>query len=184
VATDIGTIGANVVVIGVGAAPNVALADAAGLEVEDGVLVDEHLAASAPDVFAAGDVANAYHPIALQRMRNEHWANALGTGKVAAKSMLGQEAVFDDIPYFYTDQYDLGMEYSGYPLFAQGAKIVYRGNRAKREFIAFWVAEGSVVAGMNVNVWDVNDEVQELIRSGRTVDEAKLADESVALSAL
>ncbi|TAL40657.1 MAG: NAD(P)/FAD-dependent oxidoreductase [Salinibacterium sp.] len=184
VVTNAGTVPATLVVVGIGADPNVELADAAGLEVEDGILVDEHLAASANDVFAAGDVANAYHPVVMQRMRNEHWANALGTGKVAARSMLGQKAIFDEVPYFYTDQYDLGMEYSGYPLLADGAKVVYRGNRAKREFIAFWVAEGSVVAGMNVNVWDVNEDVKELITSGRAVDEAKLADESVALSTL
>jgi 3-phenylpropionate/trans-cinnamate dioxygenase ferredoxin reductase subunit len=181
VITDAGSIPADVVVVGIGAIPNTALAETGGLALDNGVLVDEHLATSAPDIYAAGDVANAYHPIVKQHMRNEHWANAVAGGKVAARSMLGEKAALDDIPYFYTDQYDLGMEYSGYPPLVHDAHIVYRGDRAAREFIAFWVLNGAVVAGMNVNVWDVNDQVQEFIRSARTVDEARLADQAIPL---
>lgn len=175
---------ADLVVVGIGAVPNTELAEAAGMEVDNGILVDAHLAASAPDVYAAGDVANAYHPAVRQRMRNEHWANALEGGKVAARAMLGEDAVLDAIPYFYTDQYDLGMEYSGYGPLAQDAHLVYRGDRHSGEFVAFWIARARVVAGMNVNVWDVNEHVQDLIRSGRTVDEAQLTDPSVDLAAL
>ena len=184
VVTDAGTIPADLVVVGIGAAPDTALAESAGLEVDNGILVDEHLATSAADVFAAGDVANAYHPVIRQRMRTEHWATAIAGGSVAARSMLGEDAVLDAIPYFYTDQYELGMEYSGYAPLAGTARIVYRGDRAKGEFIAFWIDGGAVVAGMNVNVWDVNDQVQDLIRSGRTVDEARLTDDAVELSAV
>ncbi len=168
VETDQGSIPADLVIVGIGVQPNTELAEHAGLEVDNGILTDEHLATSAPDVFAAGDVANAFHPVLGARMRNEHWANAERSGKVAARSMLGQDAVFDDIPYFYTDQYDLGMEYSGYPPLTEGADVVYRGDRAKREFVAFWIRDSRVVAGMNVNVWDVNEQVQDLIRSGRS----------------
>ena len=182
VSTDATTIPADVVVVGVGAAPDTALAAAAGIELDNGILVDEHLATSAPDVFAAGDVANAYHPVIKQRMRNEHWANAIASGKVAGASMAGAEAVFDDIPYFYTDQFDLGMEYSGYPPLTKDAEIVYRGDRPGREFIAFWLAGGRVVAGMNVNVWDVNEDVQKLIRSEKAVDRARLTDPSIPLA--
>jgi 3-phenylpropionate/trans-cinnamate dioxygenase ferredoxin reductase subunit len=174
---------ADLVVVGMGAIPNTDLAEQAGLEVDRGVLLDEHLASSDPDVFGAGDIANAYHPVIRSRMRNEHWANAIGTGKVAAKSMLGQDAVFDEIPYFYTDQFDLGMEYSGYPPLTATASVVIRGDKAKREFIAFWVAGGKVVAGMNLNVWDVNEAVQDLIRSERVVDVASLADPNTPLGA-
>lgn len=181
VVTDRETLPADLVVVGVGAIPNIGLAEGAGLTIENGVAVDEALRTSAEDVFAAGDVANAYHPVVKQRMRNEHWANAIASGKVAAKSMLGQEVAFDDIPYFYTDQFDLGMEYSGYPPLTRGAEVVYRGDRVKREVIAFWVNDGRVVAGMNVNIWDVNEDVQALIRSQRQVDVAKLADPSVPL---
>jgi 3-phenylpropionate/trans-cinnamate dioxygenase ferredoxin reductase subunit len=189
VVTDGGTIPADLVVVGVGAVPDTALAQAAGLEVAGpqeggGILVDEHLAASVPDVFAAGDVANPYHPVIGQRMRNEHWANAIAGGKVAAASMAGADAVLDDIPYFYTDQFDLGMEYSGYPPLTRDARIVYRGDRAAREFIAFWLNGSRVVAGMNVNVWDVNEQVQRLIREDRDVDIDRLTDLAVDLSEL
>ncbi len=189
VETDGDTIPADVVVVGIGAAPDTALAEAAGIAVAEprdggGILVDEHLATSAQDVFAAGDVANAFHPVVGQHMRNEHWANAIASGKVAGASLAGADATFDDIPYFYTDQYDLGMEYSGYPPLTKGAEIVYRGDRAKREFIAVWMQGDRVVAGMNVNVWDVNEDVQKLIRSGGGVSRDRLVDESIALSAV
>jgi 3-phenylpropionate/trans-cinnamate dioxygenase ferredoxin reductase subunit len=178
------TIPADLVVVAIGATPNTELAEKAGLSVDRGLLLDEHLASSSPDIFGAGDIANAYHPVVKQRMRNEHWANAIGSGKIAAKSMLGQDAVFDEIPYFYTDQFDLGMEYSGYPPLAAGASVVIRGDKATREFIAFWIADGRVVAGMNVNVWDVNETVQKLIRSQMVVDLSKLTDASVDLASL
>jgi 3-phenylpropionate/trans-cinnamate dioxygenase ferredoxin reductase subunit len=182
VVTDRGTIPADLVIVAIGAAPDTALAEAAGLEVDNGVLTDEHLATSSPDVFAAGDVANPYHPVLRQHMRNEHWANAKLGGRIAARSMLSEPAVFDEIPYFYTDQYDLGMEYSGYPPLTADATIVYRGDRVGREFVAFWISGGRVVAGMNVNVWDVNEAVQQLIRSEAVVDLARLTDTSVALA--
>jgi NADPH-dependent 2,4-dienoyl-CoA reductase/sulfur reductase-like enzyme len=182
VVTDGGAIPADLVIVGVGAAPDVALAEAAGLDVDDGILVDQHLATSAPDVFAAGDVANAFHPVIGQRMRNEHWANAIAGGKVAAASLAGADASLDDIPYFYTDQFDLGMEYSGYPPLAVDADIVYRGDRPKREVIAFWMNGDRVVAGMNVNVWDVNEDVQTLIRAEKDVDRARLADPAIPLT--
>jgi 3-phenylpropionate/trans-cinnamate dioxygenase ferredoxin reductase subunit len=180
--TDRGeTLPADIVVVAIGAVPNTDLGNSAGLAMDNGMLVDEHLASSDPDVFGAGDLINAYHPVIKQRMRNEHWANALGSGKVAAKSLLGQDAVFDEIPYFYTDQFDLGMEYSGYPPLASDAAVIIRGDKAAREFIAFWIADGKVVAGMNVNIWDVNEDVQALIRSQQIVDLARLADPSVEL---
>lgn len=189
VVTDTGTVPADVVVVGIGAVPDTRLAEAAGLEVAEprdggGILVDAHLATSAPDVFAAGDVANAYHPVIRQRMRNEHWATAIASGKVAAASMRGEDAVLDDIPYFYTDQYDLGMEYSGYPPLTRDARVVYRGDRDAREFVAFWLNGARVVAGMNVNVWDVNEQIQRLIREDRDVDLARLTDLAVDLADL
>ncbi|MBG6213898.1 MAG: FAD-dependent oxidoreductase [Cryobacterium sp.] len=172
---------ADLVVVGVGAVPNVELAHAAGLAVDNGILVDASLQTSDPHVFAAGDVANAEHPLIKQRLRNEHWANALNSGPVAARSMLGQNVSFDAVPYFYTDQFDLGMEYSGFGSLTRGADLVYRGNPASREFVVFWLNAGRVVAGMNVNVWNVNDAVQNLIRRGEPVDPARLADLTIAL---
>ena len=182
VALDSGeVVPADIVLIGVGAVPNVALADDAGIVTENGIVVDQAMQTSDPDIFAAGDVANAFHPIVNMRLRSEHWANALNEGPAAARGMLGQNESFEDIPYFYTDQFDLGMEYSGYGPLTRGAKIVFRGNPEKREFIAFWIRDGRVVAGMNVNVWDVNEQVQRIIRSNKVVDEARLVDESVPL---
>ena len=175
---------ADLVLVAVGASPNIGLADAAGLAIDNGVLVDASLQTSEPDIYAAGDVANAYHPVARMHLRSEHWANALNGGRAAARSMLGEEVSYDDIPYFYTDQFDLGMEYSGFGPLTQGAELVYRGDRVGREFIAFWLADGRVVAGMNVNVWDVNDAVQGIIRRANLVDPVRLIDENVPLDEL
>jgi NADPH-dependent 2,4-dienoyl-CoA reductase/sulfur reductase-like enzyme len=175
---------ADLVLVGIGAIPNVELAKAAGLEVDNGIVTDQSMRTSDPDIYAAGDVANAYHPVAKMRLRSEHWANALKGGPVAAKAMLGQSVSYDEIPYFYTDQFDIGMEYSGFGPMTKGAELVYRGDPDSHEFIVFWLAGGKVVAGMNVNVWDVNEDVQGVIRRGNTVDPAKLADESVPLGSL
>jgi 3-phenylpropionate/trans-cinnamate dioxygenase ferredoxin reductase subunit len=169
-------------VVGIGVAPRTQLAEAAGLEVDNGIVVDERLRASAAGIFAAGDVANAAHPLFDTHIRIEHWANALNQGPAAARSMLGNEAPYDRVPYFYSDQYDVGMEYSGYA--PEWDEIVYRGDRAKREFIAFWMSGGRVLAGMNVNVWDVTQPIQQMIRSKQTVDTSRLADPEVPLEEL
>ena len=184
VVVDGETLPADLVLIGVGAAPDTRLAESAGLETLNGILTDASLRTSAPDVFAAGDVANAFHPVLSRHLRSEHWANARSAGKVAARSMLGLEASLDGIPYFYTDQYDLGMELSGYAPLMGEAEVVVRGDVDRREFIAFWIDAGRVVAGMNVNVWDVNKQVQALIRSGQAIDRERLRDPDVALSDL
>jgi NADPH-dependent 2,4-dienoyl-CoA reductase/sulfur reductase-like enzyme len=176
-----GHVPADLLVIGIGAAPNDALAAAAGLEVSNGVLTDAALRTSDPDIFAAGDVANSFNPLLGHPVRVEHWANALNGGPAAARSMLGQPVVYDRVPYFYSDQYDLGMECAGLPSPGAYDQIVYRGDKDALEFIAFWLSAGAVVAGMNVNVWDVNDDIQALIRSARQVDVTRLADPAVPL---
>jgi 3-phenylpropionate/trans-cinnamate dioxygenase ferredoxin reductase subunit len=182
VVTDSGEVDADLVVVGVGAAPRTELAEAAGLDIDNGVLTDAGLRTSAADVFAAGDVASSFRPLYGRHVRVEHWANALHAGPAAARSMLGQEVSFDRVPYFFTDQYDLGMEYSG--LADKDATVVYRGDPASGEFIAFWLEDGRVTAGMNVNVWDVTDPIQALIRSGKPVDQAALADTDTPLEQL
>jgi 3-phenylpropionate/trans-cinnamate dioxygenase ferredoxin reductase subunit len=175
---------ADTVVVGVGVHPNVGLAETAGLAVNNGVVVDQTLRSSDPRIYAAGDVANAYHPLCGTHLRVEHWATALHSGPAAARSMLGSNVGYDRLPYFYTDQYDLGMEYTGYAPPGGYDTIVVRGDLATREFIAFWTAGGRVVAGMNVNVWDVTSPIQDLIRSKEPVDLARLADPGVALDDL
>ena len=171
-------------VVGIGAVPNTALASVAGLEVGNGIIVDAALRTSDPAIWAAGDVANAFHPLLGRRVRVEHWANALNGGPAAARSMLGQEVSYDRVPYFYSDQYELGMEACGLPEPGRYDQVVYRGDREGLEFIAFWLADGAVVAGMNVNVWDVTDDIQALIRSGRAVDIARLTDPDLPLAEL
>ncbi|MCU1479670.1 MAG: FAD-dependent oxidoreductase [Subtercola sp.] len=175
---------ADIVVVGIGATPNIRLAEAAGLDVDNGVLVNAALRTSDPNIWAVGDIANAFHPVIEQRVRSEHWANALNQGTAVAASMLGRSLSYSEIPYFFSDQFDLGMEYSGYSALARGASVVYRGDVAAREFIAFWLAEGRVVAGMNVNVWEVNEAVQGIIRRANPVDPARLADPGVPLDSL
>ncbi|MEU6816947.1 FAD-dependent oxidoreductase [Streptomyces sp. NPDC046860] len=180
---------AHDVLAAIGAAPRTSLAEAAGLELADrafggGIAVDEHLRTSDPDIFAAGDVANFPLPLFGTRLRVEHWANALNGGPAAARAMLGQDVTYDRMPYFFSDQYDLGLEYSGWAPPGSYDQVVLRGDAGKREFIAFWVREGRVLAGMNVNVWDVTEDIQRLVRSGAEVDVEALADPHVPLAGL
>jgi 3-phenylpropionate/trans-cinnamate dioxygenase ferredoxin reductase component len=170
------------VVVGIGVQPRTGLAAEAGIAIDDGILVDEHLQTSATGVFAAGDVANAHHPLYGERIRVEHWANALHQGPAAARAMLGQSAAYDLVPYFFSDQFDVGMEYAGHA--RQWDRVVFRGDPATREFIAFWLLGDRVVAGMNVNVWDVTEAIQRLIRERVAVDDRRLADPDVPLEQL
>ena len=170
------------VVVGVGIAPRTGLAEEAGIAVRDGVVVDAHLRTDAEGVFAAGDVASAHHPFYGEAIRVEHWANALNQGPAAARNMLGQAAPYERLPYFFSDQYDVGMEYSGFA--RSWDRVVFRGDPARREFIAFWIADDRVVAGMNVNVWDVTDPIQSLIRARVPVDDRRLSDPDVPLEEL
>jgi 3-phenylpropionate/trans-cinnamate dioxygenase ferredoxin reductase component len=170
------------VVVGVGVAPRTGLVETAGIRIDNGIVVDEHLESSVAGVFAAGDVANAHHPFYGRRIRVEHWANALNQGPVAARAMLGKPASYDEIPYFFSDQYDVGMEYSGFA--TSWDEVVFRGDVPGREFVAFWLEDDRVVAGMNVNVWDVNEPIRSLIRCRHTVDARMLADPDVPVDAL
>jgi 3-phenylpropionate/trans-cinnamate dioxygenase ferredoxin reductase component len=177
------TVPADLVVVGVGIRPDTRLASEAGLAVDNGVLVDSSLRTSDPDIYAAGDVANVDSPL-FGRVRVEHWANALNGGPAAAKSMLGQDVVYDRVPYFFSDQYDLGLEYSGWAPPGSYDQVVIRGELAAREFVAFWLSGGRVLAGMNVNVWDVTDPIQDLVTRQSPVDAARLADPAVPLGEL
>lgn len=175
---------ASAVLVAVGAAPSVALAATAGLAVGDGVLVDEHLRTSDPDVYAVGDIANAYHPKLGIRVRVEHWANALNQPPVAVADLLGEPAVYDRPPYFYTDQYELGMEYMGHAPPGRYDRLVVRGDLEDLEFIAFWLHHGRVSAAMNVNTWADTDALHSLVAAGAAVDPARLADPVTDLAEL
>lgn len=173
---------ADVVVIGVGVQPRVELARSAGITVDNGIATDEHLATNVPGIFAAGDVANARHPVLGTGLRLEHWSAALEQGPVAARNMLGMEVVYDRVPFFFTDQYDVWMEYTGYA--ADGAELVIRGDLVAGEFIAFWLRDDRLIAGMNVNITGVPDTIAALVASGEALDRAALADPSVDLAGL
>jgi 3-phenylpropionate/trans-cinnamate dioxygenase ferredoxin reductase subunit len=180
--TDGRLVACDFVVVGIGVQPRVGLAAGAGLAVENGILVDEHLRTSAPSVYAAGDVANAFHPFYGERVRVEHWANALHQGPAAARNMLGHSEAYDRLPYFFSDQFDVGMEYSGFA--RTWDRVVFRGDPASREFIAFWLHRGRVVAGMNVNTWEVVDPIQQLIREQVVVDDRRLTNPDIPLTEL
>jgi 3-phenylpropionate/trans-cinnamate dioxygenase ferredoxin reductase subunit len=181
---DGSTVPSDAVLVAVGAKPNSELAEAAGLETKDGgVLVDGSLKSSDDDVYAVGDIAAPSHPIFGTRIRTEHWANALKQPAVAVAGMLGSPGVYDELPYFFTDQYDLGMEYVGYA--PDYDSVVFRGDVDKREFTVFWLdAERRVLAGMNVNLWEGLDDIKELIRSRKPVDTGRLGDPGVPLGEL
>ena len=175
--TDLGDLEGAAVVVGVGVRPRTALAEAAGLAVDNGVLVDRSLRSSDPDVFAVGDIANHDHPVLGHRIRVEHWNTALHQPGTVASVILGGDASYDDLPYFFSDQYDLGMEYVGHATREATARVVVRGDLDGREFVAFWLdAEDRVLAAMNVNVWDVVDDTRALILARTPVDVDRLAD--------
>jgi 3-phenylpropionate/trans-cinnamate dioxygenase ferredoxin reductase component len=171
---------ADLVVVGVGAAPRIRLALRAGLEtIEGAVAVDEHLRTSVPSIYAAGDVAAAWHPRYARHLRVEHWDNAIRQGKAAAANMLGEQEVYDRAPYFYSDQFDLGMEYSG--LAGGWDQVVVRGDLAARAFDAFWLADGRVVAAMNANRWDDGTALRRLVNAHTRIDPQRLADIDIPL---
>jgi 3-phenylpropionate/trans-cinnamate dioxygenase ferredoxin reductase subunit len=173
---------ADVVVVGVGVTPRTELASAAGVDVDNGVVVDEYLESTVPGIFAAGDVANAWHPHYERHIRVEHWSTALNQGARAGGNAAGQRQAYSRLPYFFSDQYDLGLEYVGY---GRGDDdVVIRGDLAAREFIAFWHRGGVVTGAMNVNVWDVVDDLKAIVGAGAPIDLRRLADTDVALAEL
>jgi 3-phenylpropionate/trans-cinnamate dioxygenase ferredoxin reductase component len=175
-------IGADAVVVGIGARADTALAEASGLECnDDGVVVDEHLATTDLDIFAAGDVATTYYPHLGLHLRLGHWSAARKQPLVAAAVMLGQAGSYDNVPYFFSDQYEMGMEYLGYVPRDSAAEIVFRGDVTTGRYLVFWVGSDRVLAGMNVNVWHLTGAIRALVRSGARVDRAKLADPAVPL---
>jgi 3-phenylpropionate/trans-cinnamate dioxygenase ferredoxin reductase subunit len=179
---------ADLVVVGVGVQPNTELAEAAGIKVASreegsGILTGPDLQTSVPGVYAAGDVVRWDHPVLGHSVRVEHWQNAMDSGKAAAKAMLGQDVSQDALPYFFSDQYDLGMEYTGDVPRGTSYQVVLRGDPASGAYLAFWVgADNRVLAGMQVNSWGTIDGVKDLIRSKKQVDPERLADTSIELS--
>jgi len=181
VLTDGTTEAADLVVAGIGVTPRTDVAGAGcGLAVDNGIVADQHLETNVAAIYAAGDVANAWHPRYRRHVRVEHWANALNQGTTAGRNVAGRREVYDRLPYFFSDQYDLGMEYVG--LSSSGDELVVRGDLEAREFVAFWHRDGAVSAAMNVNVWDVVEDLKAIVAAERPVDLDRLGDPSIALS--
>ena len=172
----------DVIVVGVGVTPRVELAQSCGLALDNGIVTDQYLATSAANIYAAGDVANAWHPLFGRHIRLEHWSGALNQGPVAAKNMLGVPTPYERVPYFFSDQYDIGMEYSGFA--PEWDEVILRGDLATRKFIAFWLKGDRLVAGMNVNIWEVSKTIATIVVGRAPVDRAALADPSVDLATL
>jgi len=175
---------ADTVVVGVGIAPNVELAEGAGLEVDNGILCDAALHTSDPDIFAAGDVANWFNPTLEARIRVDHWANANDGGYAAGQSMAGADVSYDKVPFFFSDQYDAGLEYAGHVPRGTETEVVFRGDPESGQFMAFWLADKRVLAGMHVNVWDTIGDVTELIKAKVEVDTHRLSDPGIPLGEL
>ena len=170
---------ADLVLMGIGVRPRSELAGAAGLLLQDGVAVDEMLQTSAPRIFAAGDVASAWHPLFQRRIRVEHWANAKEQGPVAARNLLGKAVPFDRIPWFLSDQYDFAIDYTGYA--TRWDEVVFRGDPASGKFVTFWILDGRVEAGMSTNVPGMHEPIEALVRSRQRVEVEALQDEDVPL---
>jgi 3-phenylpropionate/trans-cinnamate dioxygenase ferredoxin reductase component len=179
--SDGSRIDADMVLVGVGITPNTQLAAQAGLDVDNGILVDEHLRTSDPNIFAAGDVANAYNPRLGRHIRVEHWANARRQGATAGKAMLGQAAVDARPSYFFTDQYDLSMEYTGDIGPSGYDQVIFRRHADPRQLIVFWLQKQRVQAGMNINIWEVADDIERLVQSPHPAITDDLADPGIPL---
>lgn len=180
VVTDAGAYEADVVAAGIGVVPNVELAEGTGIVVDNGFVVDENCRTSVPEIFAAGDVASYPHPVLGERLRIEHWQNANAQGVVAARGMLGIAARVEDLPWFWTDQYDLNVQMVGHA--RRWDRVVLRGTG--RTFSAWYLEHGRVKMTLAVNRFKDLRPARELIRSGAAVSAEALADESVDLKSL
>jgi 3-phenylpropionate/trans-cinnamate dioxygenase ferredoxin reductase subunit len=169
-------------VVGVGVRPHIALAEEAGIAVDDGILVDELCRTSAEDVYAAGDATRHLHPIPAQPIRVEHWQNALKQGQAAAAAMCGNGSAYSEVHWFWSDQYDYNIQYTGFH--SKWDRLVVRGSMNERKFVAFYLGEGKVVAAAAINSGRDLRRAKELVRTRAAVDPALLEDPDVDLRKL
>ncbi|HLM20149.1 MAG TPA: FAD/NAD(P)-binding oxidoreductase, partial [Propionibacteriaceae bacterium] len=177
-------IDADMIIVGIGAVPRTEIATDAGLKIDNGIVVDQHLRTSDPDIFAAGDIARTYNPRLGQHIRVEHWANARRQGVVAARAMLGQDAADVRPSYFFTDQYDFSMEYTGDIGPTGYDRVIFRRHAESNQMIVFWLHQQRVQAGMNINIWDVADDIERLVQSAHPVNPEDLANPAIPLGSL
>lgn len=170
------------VVVGVGVEPAVDLIAGTGIATDNGIVVDEYCHSSLEHVYAAGDVANHYHPVFGQHVRVEHWQNARQQGAAAGRNMIGKHQPYESIPWFWSDQYDLNLQYAGFHKSAE--QVVIRGSLAKRDFLAFYMNGGRIDAVVALNRGKDVRRVMPMIKSRRAVDPAHLANDEIDLRSL
>jgi 3-phenylpropionate/trans-cinnamate dioxygenase ferredoxin reductase subunit len=173
---------ADAIVVGIGIQPNVELAQDAGLEVDDGVLVDEFGRSSDPHILAAGDVARHFNPLLGRRVRLESWQNAQNQAIAVARGLCGGSAPYGEVPWFWSDQYDLNIQIAGLP--EAWGTIVVRGEMAEGKFIAINLEDGLVTGAVAVNAPRDLRFARRLIETKRPVTAEVLADISVPLKKL
>jgi 3-phenylpropionate/trans-cinnamate dioxygenase ferredoxin reductase subunit len=170
------------VVVGLGVEPVTELLADTGAEIDNGIAVDEFCRTGVEGIYAAGDVANHYHPVFERRIRVEHWQNALNQGPAAARNMLGKDEPYDDIPWFWSDQYDFNLQYTGFH--TEWDEVIVRGSMEERNFVAFYRKDERVLAAVAVNRGKDLRRSMRLIKAQRPVDATKLQDPDVDLRAL
>ena len=170
------------VVVGIGIEPVVDLLDSSGVHVDNGVVVDEYCQTNVSGIYAAGDVANHYHPLFKRRIRVEHWQNAIKQGAAAARNMLGRQVAYDEVHWFWSDQYDANLQYAGFH--STWEQLVVRGRLGSDSFLACYVNDGRVDAAVAFNRAKELRRVMPLIKARRPVDLEQLRDESVDLRSL
>lgn len=169
----------DLAVVGVGVEPVVDFATGSGLDIDNGILVDEYCETNIPGIYAAGDVANHYHPVFGTRMRVEHWQNAMQQGAAAARTMLGTWQSYDPVHWFWSDQYETNLQYAGFHHTSE--RLVVRGDIEARDFTAFYLNQGRVDAVVALNRGKDVRRVMPLIKARVTVDPRQLGDDDVDL---
>ena len=182
IATGGEAVDCDLVVIGVGIEPNTEIAEGTAISVDNGIVVDEYCQTDVEGIFAAGDVANYYSPVLDQRLRVEHWENAQSQGRAAALNMLGRKEPYNNVPWFWSDQYDLNMQLVGHA--ASWDEVVFRGDVRERKFTAFYLKDGRLLAALSVNRFRDIRPSRKIVEAGLDIDARKLQDEDVDLRSL
>jgi 3-phenylpropionate/trans-cinnamate dioxygenase ferredoxin reductase subunit len=169
------------VVTGIGIEPAVEMLDGSGIHVNNGVVVDEYCETNVPGIFAAGDIANHHHPVFDRLIRVEHWQNAIKQGAAAARNMLGQRMPYDEVHWFWSDQYDASLQYAGFH--TTWTKLVVRGRLDSGSFLACYVNKGRIDAAVALNRGKDLRRIIPLIKARRVVNLEALQDDRVDLRA-
>jgi 3-phenylpropionate/trans-cinnamate dioxygenase ferredoxin reductase subunit len=172
----------SLAVFGLGIEPATELVAGTPVRVDNGIVVDDQCRTNVPGIFAAGDVANHYHPVCGRQMRVEHWQNGVKQGAAAARSMLGRGQTYDEVHWFWSDQFDANIQYAGFH--AAWDRIVVRGSLESRKFLAFYLTGGRVESVVAINQGRDMRRTFPIIKARAAIDPASLADPNVDLRTL